>query len=186
MDDQKHIIDLKHARDPGEYGVSFGSAFAGTAVLEAEDGEAHVPFGQAGRDKDDQRHIRELRHVTGHGKYDVSFHPAFASSCVIEDRDGQKHTLYEQDRTRPVDVSNGHPTRHVIRLKGKNGSTRDITVTIDDPNHDLAGLTLSLYDEARDPMLTTKFGTTESFTVMNDALTCPPYCGTKDPPPPGT
>lgn len=128
------------------------------------------------------KHITELKHVTKHDKYDVSFHPAFASSCVIEHKDGGKHTLYEQDKSQPVDCSNGHPKKHVIRLKGKNGSNRDITLTIDDPNHDLAGLTLSLYDEARDPMVATQFDTTESFTVMNNALTCPPYCE-KDPPP---
>lgn len=131
---------------------------------------------------DDQKHITELKHVRDHGKYDVSFHPAFASSCVIEGKDGQKQTLYKQDRSKPVDCSKGHPKKHVIKLKGKNGSKRDITVTIDDPNHDLAGLTLSLYDEARDPMVDARFDTTESFTVMNDAITCPPHCGTKDPP----
>lgn len=116
------------------------------------------------------------KHVTDHSKYDVSFHPAFASSCVIENKDGEKHTLYKQDRSKPVDCRNGHPKKHVIRLKGKNGSKRDITVTIDDPNHDLAGLTLSLYDEARDPTVAKSFDTTEMFTVENDAFTCPPHC----------
>lgn len=123
----------------------------------------------------------DLKHVTKHHKYDVSFHPAFASSCVIEHTSGEKHTLYEQDTSKPVNCSKGHPKKHVIKLKGKNGSSRDITLTIDDPNHDLAGLTLSLYDEARDPGVDAHFDTTESFTVMNNALTCPPYCGTKDP-----
>lgn len=180
MDDQNHTRELTLAPQDSEYDVSFQPAFAGTAVLEAED-ETHAPYGRDTRGADDPKHIRELKHVTAHGKYDVSFHPAFASSCVIEGKDGKAHALYEQDRSKPVDCSNGHPKKHVIRLKGKNGSSRDITITIDDPNHDLAGLRLSLYDEARDPMVPKKFDTTESFTVMNDALTCPPYCK-KDPP----
>ncbi|HST57804.1 MAG TPA: hypothetical protein VLK84_03880 [Longimicrobium sp.] len=179
MNDQKHINEFNHVPPHGEYDVSPG--LAGTAVLEREDGETHAPYAQDKSGMDDQRHIRELKHVTRHDKYDVSFHPAFASSCVIEGKNGEKHTLYEQDRSTPVDCSNGHPKKHVIRLKGKNGSTRDITVTIDDPNHQLAGLRLSLYDEARDPMVATKFDATESFTVMNDAFTCPPHCQ-KEPP----
>lgn len=117
------------------------------------------------------------KNVTKHSRYDVSFHPAFASSCVIEHKNGEKHTLYQQDESKPVDCSKkGHPKKHTISLKGKNGSKRDITITVDDPNHDLAGFTLHLYDEARNPMVAKQFDTTEAFTVMNNAKTCPPFC----------
>jgi hypothetical protein len=181
MDDQKNTREPTHATRNGKFDVSFQPSFAGTAVLDGDEAETHTPYGQDKRGKDEPRHMRELTRVTRHGKYDLSFHPAFASSCVLEGNDGETHTLYEQDRSTPVDCSKGHPKTHVIRLTGKNGSKRDITITIDDPNHDLAGLRLSLYDEARDPMVAAKFQVTESLTVMNDALTCPPYCQ-KDPP----
>ena len=64
----------------------------------------------------------------------------------------------------------------MIRLKGKNGSKRDITITIDDPEHSVHSLSLELYDESRDPNYQETFnpGTTETFTVTNSALTCPP------------
>lgn len=126
--------------------------------------------------------MEDLKHVKDNPRYDVSFHPAFASSCVIEHKNGEKHMLYEQDKSKPVDCSKGHPKKHVIKLAGKNGSKRDITVTIEDPNHDLAGITFSLYDEARDPTVAKEFDTTESFTVMNNALTCPPHCDPTQPP----
>lgn len=113
--------------------------------------------------------------VTIDSEYDVTFHPAFASSCVVERKGGAKKTLYEQEQDKPVDCSNGHPTKHTIKLKGK-GNKRDVTITIDDPNHSIAGLTLQLYDEARDPAVVGDWEATESFTVMNSAKTCPPHC----------
>lgn len=113
--------------------------------------------------------------------YDVTFHPAFASSCVIEPTGGTATKLYEQDKTKPVDCkAKGHPKKHVIKLKGK-GNKRDITITIDDPNHSIHRLSIDLYDEARDPATEGTWEATDTFTVMNTAFTCPPYCDT-DPP----
>jgi hypothetical protein len=115
--------------------------------------------------------------VTRDADYDVTFHPAFASACVVEKKGGARKELYRQPENDVVDCSKGHPKKHVIRLKGKNGSKRDITITIDDPEHSVHSLSLELYDEARDPRVNKDFDTTETFTVMNSAMTCPPVCG---------
>jgi hypothetical protein len=112
--------------------------------------------------------------------YEVSFHPAFASSCVIEPVGGKAETLYRQDRSKPVDCrKKGHPKQHKIKLKAKNGK-RDITLTIDDPNHNIATLQIRLYHEDRVPGEEGEYSTI--FTVENNANTCPPNC---DDTPPG-
>lgn len=108
------------------------------------------------------------------GAYDVTFHPAFASSCVIEPVGGTAATLYEQDRSKPVDCkAKGHPKKHVIRLKGRN-NRRDVTITIDDPHHNIAGLQIRLYRVDRVPGEDGEYS--DVFTVENNAKTCPPYC----------
>lgn len=116
--------------------------------------------------------------VTADPEYDVTFHPGFASECTITRKaDNSAKQLYKQSEKHHCD-DEGHPKSHVIRLKGKNGSKRDITITIDDPEHSVHSLSLELYDESRDVTDAAKFdpGTTETFTVMNTADTCPPHC----------
>lgn len=116
--------------------------------------------------------------VTADATYDVTFHPAFASECTITSkRDNSVKQLYKQTEKHNCGTE-GHPKKHVIRLKGKNGSKRDITITIDDPTYSVHSLSLELYDESRDPNHEKTFdpGTTETFTVMNTAATCPPFC----------
>jgi hypothetical protein len=117
-------------------------------------------------------------HTTGDNDYEVTFHPAFASSCTVTDRkSGATKKLYEQDRSKPVDVrKNGHPKKHRIVLKGKNGKRRNITITVDDPEFAIHGITLELYAEGRDPSTTDDPEIAESFSVMNFAMTCPPHC----------
>jgi hypothetical protein len=106
--------------------------------------------------------------------YEVSFHPAFASSCVVERVGGAAETLYQQDKSKPVDCrGKGHPKQHKIKLKGKNNK-RDITITIDDPNHNIASLQIRLYHEDRVPGTSGEYS--DVFTVENDANTCPPNC----------
>lgn len=117
-------------------------------------------------------------HTTGDSSYDVTFHRAFASSCTVTDKKtGATRKLYEQDRSKPVDVRNGgHPRKHRIVLKGKNGKKRNITITIDDPEHAIHGLTLDLYEEGRDPASAREAKAVETFSVLNAAATCPPDC----------
>jgi hypothetical protein len=117
--------------------------------------------------------------VTADPEYDVTFHPGFASECTITRKgEGPPKQLYKQTEKHDCRPEGGHPKKHVIRLKGKNGSKRDITITIDDPEHSVHSLSLELYDESRDVTDAAKFdpGTTETFTVTNTADTCPPHC----------
>lgn len=116
--------------------------------------------------------------VNGDSEYEVTFHPAFASACtVIDQKTGEKRELYKQDPKKPFDVrEKGHPKKHRIVLKGKNGKKRNITITIDDPEHAIHGITLDLYKEGRDPSARDEPETTETFSVMNFAMTCPPHC----------
>jgi hypothetical protein len=110
--------------------------------------------------------------------YEVTFHPGFASQATITRKaDNAVEQLYKQDGLHRCGPE-GHPKKHVIKLKGKNGSKRDITITIDDPEYSVHSLSLELYDESRDPNYKETFnpGTTETFTVTNTANTCPPYC----------
>ena len=114
--------------------------------------------------------------VTNDPTYDVTFHPGFASECTVtRTADKTVKQLYKQTEKHNCG-SEGHPKKHVIKLKGKNGSRRDITITIEDPTHSVHSLKLSLYDESRDPAVDQTFDATEEFTVMNSALTCPPVC----------
>jgi hypothetical protein len=118
------------------------------------------------------------RTVSDDSEYDVTFHPAFASECeVLDHRSGAARKLFEQDRTKPVNVrANGHPKKHRIVLRGKNGKRRNITITIDDPDHAIHGITLDLYEEGRDPAREGDWKKSESFSIMNYATTCPPVC----------
>jgi hypothetical protein len=117
--------------------------------------------------------------ITTDPDYDVTFHPGFASECTItRTADNAARQIYKQSGRHDCRAEGGHPKKHVIKLKGKNGKKRDITITIEDPTHSVHSLQLALYDESRDVNSKETFnpGTTETFTVMNTALTCPPYC----------
>lgn len=112
-------------------------------------------------------------HTDAH--YDVTFHPAFASRCAVKPKNGTERDLYRQGQGREhvVHCPGGHPKKHVIKLKGK-GNRRDITITIEDPEHSIHSLRLELYDEGRVAGKAAETG--DVFTIENNAKTCPPYC----------
>jgi hypothetical protein len=113
---------------------------------------------------------------TDDSEYDITFHPAFASKCVVQHKDGETRELYRQSETHNLG-GKGHPKRHVLKIKGKNGRTRDITITIDDPNHSVHSLKLELYDEGYDPMKPlAKYEGGDIVAFDNLASTCPPTC----------
>lgn len=131
-------------------------------------------------------------------EYEVIFHPAFASSCTVK-KNGEKTVtdLYRQGDTQAdvIDCRDGHPKEHVIRIRSKNG--RDITITVNDPSHTLHTISFDLYREARNPRVKRQasvqaFGTAdaqastssdvgETFTLENEAKTCPPHCEEEEP-----
>lgn len=111
-------------------------------------------------------------------EYEITFHPAFASKCVVEHKNGPTKELYRQSGTHNLG-GKGHPKKHVVKIKGKNGKTRDITITIDDPNHAVHSLRMELYDEGYDPMNPIEtYDGGDVVTFENLASTCPPRCPT--------
>lgn len=107
--------------------------------------------------------------------FDITFHPAFASTCKVKPKNGGERVLYSQPEGDVVNCKEkGHPKKHVIKLKGK-GNRRDITITVDDPEHSIHSLSFELYDEGRAPG-DSYDDSFDTFTVQNDAKTCPPYC----------
>lgn len=106
--------------------------------------------------------------------YEVMLHPAFASACTVAPAGGAPRDLYRQPPGTVVNCqAKGHPKKHVIRLKGKNNG-RDITITIEDPEHSIHSLRLELYKPGRKPGDPVEVG--DVVTVENDAKTCPPMC----------
>jgi hypothetical protein len=120
--------------------------------------------------------MNDHKTVTTDADYDVTFHPAFASKCIVQKKGEAARELYRQPEGDVVDCKDkGHPKRHVLKLKGK-GNRRDITITIDDPEHSIHMMSFELYEEGRTPTDTTAWSTGDVFTVENNAKTCPPYC----------
>jgi hypothetical protein len=105
--------------------------------------------------------------------YDVTFHPAFASRAAVKPKNGVERDLYRQPEGHVVHCPGGHPKKHVFKLKGK-GNHRDITITIEDPEHSIHSLRLELYDQGRVAGTTAETG--DVFTLENNAKTCPPLC----------
>lgn len=112
---------------------------------------------------------------TDDNEYEITFHPAFASRCSVSGKDGERE-LFKQDGVHHL-KGKKVPKKHTIRLKAKNGSKRDITITLDDAAHSVARITVELYEEGHDPMTALTAGETDTvFTVENNAKICPPFC----------
>jgi hypothetical protein len=106
--------------------------------------------------------------------YQITLHPAFASACTVTPAGGAPRDLFRQAPGTVVDCkAKGHPKKHVLKLKGKTNG-RDITITIEDPEHSIHLLRLELYKPGRKPGDPVEVG--DVFTVENDAKTCPPMC----------
>lgn len=167
-----------------------------TATADSPGSDSSLPAGHREVESDDYR---------------VVFHPAFASACTVQKtKGGAKEDLYRQG-TEVKDVVHcpkGHPERHEIHIRGK-GNGRDIVITIHDPSHTLHSISFDLYKEARDRRKAKPSAQTlgladmqasadaadmqasadasvqsdvgETFTLENDAKTCPPYCDPTDP-----
>ena len=115
-----------------------------------------------------------VRNVDG---YRVSVHPAFASRASVQQAGGDEVTLYRQQQTYNLPAGKTEaPAHHVVRLDGGRFA-RDLGLTIDDPKHQVARITVELYGtgEHGRPV--------ETFVVRNTAETCPPNCSNPAPAP---
>lgn len=112
---------------------------------------------------------------TDDNEYEVTLHPAFASRCTVSGKGGERE-LFKQKGVHQL-RGKAVPKKHTIRLKGKNGSKRDITITLDDAAHSVARITVELYEEGHDPSTAVEASSTDTvFVVENNAKICPPIC----------
>lgn len=109
------------------------------------------------------------------GGYGFSVHPAFSHRAELRDAAGRSIELYRQHdvfnlpagRTAP-------PAQHVIRLDG-GPDARDLGITVNDPKHQVARITVELYGPGHQPG--TAGAVAQTLVVENDGKTCPPACG---------
>jgi hypothetical protein len=106
--------------------------------------------------------------------YTVTFHPAFASRCAVTGADGGECEVYKQQGVHHLNGKE-HPKQHTIRLKGGKYN-RDITLDVNDPHHHIAGITVHMYGDGHVPGAKSGSEAVESFSVVNDVITCPPIC----------
>lgn len=106
--------------------------------------------------------------------YKVTFHPAFASRCTVTSDDGTECEVYKQQGVHQMNGTT-HPKKHTIRLTGGKYN-RDIALDVHDPNHHISGITVHLYGEGHEPGAQKGADTVETFSVVNDVITCPPVC----------
>ena len=113
--------------------------------------------------------------------YRVSVHPAFASRASVQQAGGGEVTLYRPQGiyNLPAGQTEG-PAHHVVRLDGGRFA-RDLGLTIDDPKHQVARITVELYGPDHQPGRHDP--AVETFVVVNTAPTCPPVCSNPDPAP---
>jgi hypothetical protein len=113
---------------------------------------------------------------TDDNEYEITVHPAFASRCTVA-KGGDVRELYRQQGVHHLN-GKAVPKQHTIRIKGKNGSKRDISIVLNDAAHSVAKITVELYEESHDPMTAmTASETDTTFTIENSARICPPICG---------
>jgi hypothetical protein len=120
--------------------------------------------------------MKNHKTVRDDSQYDVTLHPGFASECTVTSKSNNSaRTLYKQTETYHCG-DEGHPTQHQIVVTEKSGAQRTVTITIDDPSHAVHSIKIDLYEPARDPKVKKDWKTTDTFTVLNTAATCPPHC----------
>jgi hypothetical protein len=105
--------------------------------------------------------------------YTVTFHPAFVSRCVVTNGEGECE-VYRQSAPHKLNGA-AHPAQHTIRLQG-GALTRDVLLNVHDPAHAIARITVELYGEGHTPGGRTPAEAAETFTLENNAETCPPIC----------
>lgn len=123
------------------------------------------------------------RHVTAsQGGYEITFDPAWSSRSLVQPADGGAMTeLYRQKGS--YDLAGGEiPKQHEIRLTG-GAFNRDITLAVFDPKHAIARIHVSMHHrghahhgEAEGSTAGIDGEATETVTIMNHPVCCPPDC----------
>lgn len=112
--------------------------------------------------------------VTTAAGYRFTVHPAFSSRAVLQGADGRETELYRQNAAYDLPAGRAaSPARHQIRLDG-GALARDLGITVDDPKHQVAKITVELYGADHVPGRSSPV--VQTLTVENDAILCPPIC----------
>jgi len=106
--------------------------------------------------------------------YHFTVHPGFSTRAVLRDANGGETELYRQTGVYnlPAGGTQG-PARHQIRLDG-GAAARDLGLTVNDPKHQVARITVELY--GADHVPSRKSAVTQTLVVENGVGTCPPDC----------
>ncbi len=108
------------------------------------------------------------------GGYRFTVHPAFSSRAVLRGTDGGETDSYRQNAVYDLPAGRAEsPARHQIRLDG-GALARDLGITVDDPKHLVARITVELYGAGHVPGRNSPV--VQTLTMGNDAILCPPIC----------
>lgn len=110
--------------------------------------------------------------------YEVTLHPAFSSRCSVRSHaEGASEVeLYRQQGVHHLPPGQTKPpTRHEIHLRGGQHG-RDIALSVIDPKHHIARITVEFYAAGHQPGAGTSDATVETLDVVNDSSCCPPVC----------
>ncbi|HEU4559196.1 MAG TPA: hypothetical protein VFS20_15165 [Longimicrobium sp.] len=112
--------------------------------------------------------------VTITAGYQFTVHPGFSSRAVLRGADGSETELHRQRAVYDLPVArSAGPERHTIRLDG-GALARDLGITVDDPKHQVARVTVELYGPDHVPGRSSPV--VQTLVVENDAMLCPPIC----------
>ncbi|HEU4559197.1 MAG TPA: hypothetical protein VFS20_15170 [Longimicrobium sp.] len=112
--------------------------------------------------------------VTNTAGYQFTVHPAFSSRAVLRNADGSETELHRQRAVHDLPAGRtAGPEQHTIRLDG-GALARDLGITVDDPKHQVARVTVEFYGPDHVPGRASPV--VQTLVVDNMSKTCPPDC----------
>lgn len=114
--------------------------------------------------------------------YQLTFYPGFVRRCAIHGRDGKAIVLYEQ--TEVFHLPDGETEslpRSRMHLRGGE-QERDFGLTIDDPEHQIARITVELFPPGFQTGGEEEGEIDQTVIIEEHPVKCPPYCDEKLPP----
>lgn len=103
------------------------------------------------------------------GGYELTFYPGFVSRAVVEGAGGEPVELYRQEAPfrLPAGMRRASGSHQVVLRGGAHG--RDVALSVMDNANSIARITVALHAGSG--------GGEEVLTLLDNAQTCPPYCG---------
>ena len=118
--------------------------------------------------------------VTRVAGYEFTVYPGFSHRAVLRDAAGRETELYRQTSVYYLPGGHTQPAaEHQIRLEG-GPLARDLGLTVNDPKHQVARITVELYGPDHVPGHASPV--TQTLVVENNPITCPDHCDNGGPP----